>query len=118
MPYIDKLVGQIEDKLSQLGIRENTLLLFCGDNGSLGSANGARLQGYVWDARTARYRLLNGAKADRLQNREGTSLVPLIAQWPAVISGPPTGGVIQDLVDFTDFFPTLAEITGGIPNPN
>ncbi len=116
--YIDKVVGQIEDKLTQLGIRDNTLIMFSGDNGSLGSANGARLQGYIWDSRTGRYRLLNGAKGDRLQNREGTSLVPLIVQWPQVIHGARAGGVITDLVDFTDFLPTFADIGGGTINPN
>ena len=33
--YMDKIVGQLEDKLEVLGIRDNTLILFTGDNGTV-----------------------------------------------------------------------------------
>ena len=39
---------------------------------------------------------------------EGGSRVPLIVNWPGV----PRRGSSQDLIDFSDFFPTLAELAG------
>ena len=44
---------------------------------------------------------------------EGGSRVPLLANWPGVT---PAGKVNQDLVDFSDFFATCAEL-GGAPLP-
>ncbi len=93
--YIDKLVGRIVDKLESLGIRDQTLILFSGDNGSLRSVAG-----------TINGRQLSGGKA-RMSN--GGSHVPLIANWPDGIEG---GWVCGDLVDFTDMLPTLTEIAG------
>jgi arylsulfatase A-like enzyme len=40
---------------------------------------------------------------------EGGSRVPLIASWPGVT---PQGKVLKDLVDFSDMYPTFAEIAG------
>ena len=52
-------------------------------------------------------RQVNGHKGTTL---EGGSRVPLIANWPGVT---PQGKVLNDLVDFSDFFPTFAEAAGG-----
>ena len=35
--HIDKVVGKIAAKLDELGIRDNTLVLFTGDNGTAGA---------------------------------------------------------------------------------
>src|SRR5262249_51214663 len=43
------------------------------------------------------------------QMQEGGSRVPLIANWPGVT---PPGKVLKDLVDFSDMYPTFAEVTG------
>lgn len=103
--YIDKMVGNIVDKLSALGILDNTLILVAGDNGSL-----SNYQSKLWDQKTSTYRKIDGAKADRTDNREGTALIPLIAYWPAVITSP---SVVTSLVDFTDMLPTYADVAGG-----
>lgn len=106
--YIDKIVGQIVDKLEELGIARNTLILFAGDNGSL-----ALYQSKLFDPKSQTYRTIHGGKADRVLYREGSALVPLIAYWPAGILEPRTD---QSLIDFTDFLPTLAELVqGSIP---
>lgn len=93
--YTDKLVGRIESKLEDLGLRENTLVLFTGDNGTdkpiVSECNGVRVAG------------AKGSMTD------GGTRVPLIARWPGVI---PEGKVSQDLVDFSDFLPTLCEAAG------
>jgi len=93
--YMDKLIGRIVDKLDQEGLRDNTLVLFTGDNGTdmpiVSTLNG---------------RLVAGGK--RTTTDWGTR-VPLIASWPGVI---PPGQVRDDLVDFSDFLPTVCEAAG------
>ena len=97
--YMDTIVGEVEDKLAELGIRENTLLIFLGDNGS-----GRRLESQMKDGST-----VVGAKG--FLTDEGTH-VPLIANWPGAI---PPGQLREELVGPTDFLATLAEATGTTP---
>lgn len=92
--YMDKVVGQIVDHLEESGLRENTLVLFTGDNGTdrdVISNMGERI--------------VYGQKGHPTQ--AGTH-VPLIANWPKSIA---PGQVNDHLIDFTDFLPTLLEIS-------
>ncbi len=93
--WMDKMLGRLDAKLGELGIRDNTLLLFLGDNGTLGSVT-SRFQ-------NADYR---GGKGSSTSH--GTH-VPLIASWPAVIDA---GRVNGDLISSTDFLPTICEAAG------
>jgi arylsulfatase A len=93
--YMDKLIGSLVAKLDELGIRENTLLLFVGDNGTLGSVT-SRFRG-------SEYRGGKGTTTER-----GTH-VPLIASWPAVIK---EGRANRDLISSVDFLPTICEVAG------
>ena len=95
--YMDKLVGQFVAELDRLKLRENTLVVFFGDNGTGG--------GYA-DRSTVNGRRLSGAKGDML---EGGALVPMIVNWPGRT---PAGKLCADMVDSTDFFPTFAEFAG------
>lgn len=95
--YMDKLVGKLVATLEKLGLRENTLIVFTGDNGT------AR-QGVA--AATVDGRAISGMKGTML---EGGSRVPLIANWPGTT---PAGKVVRDLTDFTDFLPTFADLAG------
>ena len=95
--YMDKLVGKLVAGLEALKLRENTLLIFMGDNGT-GKAQAP--------AATIRGRSLSGMKGTML---EGGGHVPFIANWPARM---PAGKVCTDLIDSTDFMPTFAELTG------
>jgi arylsulfatase A len=97
--WMDKMVGRVDAKLAELGIRDNTLLMFLGDNGTNGGIT-SRFQG-------ADYR---GGKGST--TRHGTH-VPLIASWPAMIK---EGRVSRDLVSSADFLPTLCE-AAGVPVP-
>lgn len=94
--FADKMVGQIVAQLEKSGVRENTLLIFTGDNGTdkpiVTPWNGRKVVGG------------KGSMTD-----EGTR-VPLIASWPAGLKKP--GRVVDDLVEFSDIFPTLCEVTG------
>jgi len=90
--YVDKTVGRILNKLEELRLREDTLVLFTGDNGTdrpvVSQVNGRSVAGG------------KGATTNA-----GTR-VPLIASWPRFTS---EGRVCSDLIDFSDFFPTLCE---------
>jgi arylsulfatase A len=92
--YMDKLVGKLVAELERLKLCEKTLVIYTGDNGSVGGrlrVNGKRV---------------SGAKGSMW---EGGVRVPLIANWPGTT---PPGKVSQDLIDFSDFYPTFAEIGG------
>ena len=94
--YTDKLVGKILEKVDELGLRENTLIIFTGDNGT-----SIAIKTDMKDGRTIR-----GGKGETTDN--GTH-VPLIVDWKGVA---PAGKVCDDLVSFADFFPTLAQAAG------
>ena len=93
--YMDKLVGQLVDALEKLKLREKTLLVFVGDNGT--AHQGAPMA-------TVDGKPISGLKGTML---EGGSRVPLIVNWPGAT---PAGKVVKDLTDFTDFLPTFAEL--------
>lgn len=94
--YADKEVGQIVAQLEKSGVRDNTLLIFTGDNGTdkpiVTPWNGTKVVGG------------KGTMTDM-----GTR-VPCIASWPAGIKQP--GRVVDDLVEFCDMMPTLCEVAG------
>ena len=94
--FADKAIGQIVAQLEKSGVRDNTLILFTGDNGTdkpiVTPWNGTKVVGG------------KGSMTDT-----GTR-VPLIINWPEGIKKP--GRVVDDLVEFTDMFPTLCEVTG------
>lgn len=92
--YLDKQVGELVAELDKLGLREKTLIVYAGDNGTKGEA--APIGG----------RKVLGEKGSLL---EGGSRVPLIANWPGTT---PAGKVLDDLVDFSDMFPTFAALGG------
>ncbi len=84
--------------LDSLNLSEKTLVIFTGDNGSFPTLHS-----------TLKGREMNG---DKGRPTDAGTHVPLIAQWKGHIKA---GQVNQDLIDFTDFLPTLAEITGANP---
>jgi len=93
MSYIDKNVGDIIDKIHELGISENTLILFTGDNGT-----GREIISTMKDGRK-----IPGMKG--FTNEYGTH-VPLVAYWKGKIK---PGQVNENLVDFSDFLPTICD---------
>ena len=93
--YMDKMVGRLVAKVDELGIRDNTLVIFLGDNGTDRAV-------------TSQWRGQSYPGGKGLGSARGTH-VPLIANWPGRI---PAGRVSSDLIDSTDFFPTLCEPAG------
>jgi arylsulfatase A len=95
--YMDKLVGRLVGELRRLKLDEKTLVVFTGDNGT------AR---FGQTRSTLNGRQIHGQKGTMM---EGGSRVPLVAAWPGTT---PAGVVNRDLTDFSDFFPTFAEVAG------
>ncbi|MFO0790092.1 MAG: sulfatase-like hydrolase/transferase [Pirellulales bacterium] len=95
--YMDKLVGRLVAELDRQHLRENTVIIFTGDNGT--AKFGVELS-------TVDGKAISGQKGSML---EGGSRVPLIVNWPGTT---PAGKTNNDLTDFSDFFATVAELGG------
>ena len=95
--YMDKLVGKLVAELDRLKLRDNTVIVFMGDNGSTKSA--------AVDA-TIGGRRIEGEKGSM---KEGGGLVPFFATWPGVMA---SGKVNANVSDASDLLPTFAEIAG------
>ena len=91
----DGHVGVLLDKLDELGIADNTVVMYSSDNGA---------EVFTWpDGGTTPFR---GEKND---NWEGGYRVPLFVKWPGVIE---PGSVSNDIISHTDWFPTIAAALG------
>jgi arylsulfatase A len=99
--YMDKLVGKVLAKLDELELRDETLVIFLGDNGT-GREITSQFKGKVYP----------GGKG--LTNYRGTH-VPLIVSWPGSIPG---NCVSSELIDSADFLPTLCEAAGAEVPPS
>ena len=95
--YMDKLVGRLVDELERLKLRESTLIVFMGDNGS--AKNNA-------ETATIAGRRVIGEKGSM---KEGGGLVPLVVSWPGVA---PAGTGDAQVADSSDLLPTFAAIAG------
>ncbi len=102
--YMDKLVGKLLATLDSLKIRENTMIVFMGDNGT-----------------ASQYASRSSINGKQLSGKKGTmlecgSLVPLIANWPGYIE---KGKVTSTLVDASDLLPTFAAVAkAALPTKN
>jgi arylsulfatase A len=97
--YADKLIGNVASALDEHGLRKNTLLVVVGDNGTKRGVRSQMGKGVVI-----------GGKGST--THAGTH-VPLVVSWPGVIRA---GLVLDDLIDSTDFLPTICEAAGvGVP---
>ncbi|MBP7933568.1 MAG: sulfatase-like hydrolase/transferase [Phycisphaerae bacterium] len=96
--YLDHQVGQLLEVLDDLKIRDKTMVILVGDNGTVKGVP-CRMNG----------RLVDGGKATLL---ETGICVPLIISYPGKT---PAGRVSDELIDFSDFLPTLLELAGVRP---
>ena len=100
---IDENFGILREKLAELGLEDNTILIFMTDNGS---ASGASLdrEGFAVSGYNAGMRGLKGSPYD------GGHRVPFFIRWP---SGELTiGKEINELTANVDFMPTILELCG------
>lgn len=93
--YSDYLLGRLTDALDEMGIREETLVIFSSDNGTATS-----MVGQIGNRR------IPGGKAKTVE--PGVN-IPFLANWPGTIPG---GRASEALVDFTDIIPTFADLAG------
>ncbi|HET8782909.1 MAG TPA: arylsulfatase [Pyrinomonadaceae bacterium] len=94
----DGHVGQLLDKLDELGIADNTIVMYSTDNGA---------EVMSWpDGGTTPFR------GEKDTNFEGGWRVPCAIRWPGVIK---PGTVSNEIFSHTDMLPTLAAV-GGDPD--
>jgi arylsulfatase A-like enzyme len=100
---MDAGVGRIDETLHELGLAENTIVLFTSDNGPyLGEVNGVSLDRFNYGWRGAKHYVF-----------EGGIRVPAIVRWPDRLGG---GRIVPEMLHFTDWLPTLAA-AAGVPLP-
>lgn len=96
---LDWEVGEIMKKLEQMGMADNTLVIFASDNGAH-SAGGNKVE---W------FNSSGGLRGQKRDLFEGGVHVPMIARWPGEIEA---GSETDHLSAFWDVMPTLCELTG------
>ncbi len=93
---VDNSVGQVMDKLEELGLADNTVVVFFSDNGGLSTAEGSPTSNAP-------------LRAGKGWLYEGGIREPLLIKWP----GKTQPGSVSDLpVTSTDFYPTILEMAG------
>lgn len=97
--YMDHNMGLLLQKLEELGIAENTLVMFASDNGAMEEGGHQR-------ASFQSAGILRGGKRDKY---DGGIRTPMIAWWPGKIEA---GTVTDHLSAFWDVSPTLRELAG------
>mgnify|MGYP002152400176 CR=1 FL=1 len=95
---IDITVGRLLDKLRELGLAENTLVLFTSDNGPHNEGGHS----------VTRFDSSGGFQGYKRSLHEGGIRVPCVAWWPGTI----TPDVSSHVGYFPDVFPTLCELAG------
>ena len=91
----DELVGQMLDRLDELGIAENTIVFYSTDNG---------VHFNTWpDAGNTPFR------SEKNTNWEGAYRVPAMVRWPGKI---PAGKISNDIMSHLDWMPTLVAAAG------
>ncbi len=93
--YADHIVSRLVNELEQLGIRNNTYLIFTTDNGTAGNIVGSRNGIPTRGGKT--FLSENGVNA------------PFVVNAPGLVKA---GTRSDALVDFTDIFPTLTDLAG------
>lgn len=95
MAELDGYVGQLLKKLDDLGIADNTIVVFTTDNGA---------EVCTWpDGGATPFR------GEKDTNWEGGWRVPCVMRWPGVIE---PGRIINDICSLQDFIPTFAAANG------
>ncbi len=105
---VDESVGRIARKLDELGLSDNTLVIFASDNGGVG--------GYLEAGVKAKEGITSNAPLHGGKGMlyEGGIRVPWIARWPGRIR---PGAMCDEPILSVDLYPTLLELAGGRVEP-
>jgi len=98
---LDQSVKRVMDKLTELGLDKNTVIVFFSDNGGLSTAEGSPTSNVP----------LRGGKG---WTYEGGIREPMIVKWPGVVQ---PGSTCDEPVISTDLYPTFLKMTGQPPMP-
>ena len=101
---VDESVGRVLDKLDEMGIADNTVIIFMSDNGGLIGEG-------KWTDVTSNLPLRSGKGTPY----EGGVREPMIIRWPGVTE---PGSICSDIVTSTDFYPTMLEMATIEGDPN
>jgi len=93
--YMDKIVGRIVSHVDDLGLSENTVIMFTADNGTNTSITSR------WNGQSIR-----GGKGGM---KDMGTHVPFVCAWQGTT---PRGRELDDLIDFTDFYATFVAAAG------
>jgi arylsulfatase A len=96
--YMDKVIGKIVQKLDATGLRDDTLIVVTGDNGTNRSI-------------TSPFPSRGEIQGGKGSMQDAGNRVAFVANWPSQIK---PGTVIDSPVEFTDVSMTIAEVTGSI----
>ncbi len=114
--HVDQSAGRIRDKLIELGISENTLVVFFSDNGGLVSRFDripllADSKLHIYEEDTLRYVASSNAplRAEKGTLYEGGVREPMIMWWPGKLE---QGVINEEIISSVDFLPTFAELAG------
>lgn len=101
--YMDKIVGKIVDAVEEAEQSDNTIIIFTADNGTNRS-------------------ITSGWKGQQIRGGKGGTKdmgthVPMVAYWKGqmIKDRSSRGVVLDDMIDFTDFYSTFAEAAGVSP---
>ena len=101
LEYLDKNVGRLMNAVDELGIGDNTVFIFCADNGTHGPVTS------VWGENRTKI------KGGKMTMTDRGSRVPLLVRWPGKIK---PGSQCDDLVELADFLPTFLDLASA-PEP-
>ena len=94
---MDENVGRVLDKLEELGIADNTIVIFMSDNGGLSTV--------PWEGPTSNVPL----RAGKGWLYEGGIRTPMIIRWPGIVK---PGSLCSEPVTSVDFYPTMLDMAG------
>lgn len=104
---LDESVGRVMDRLRELGIEKNTLVIFVSDNGGIAMEKKCRVTG-----RVAKITSMHPLRGEKALLYEGGVRVPCIVSMPGTVR---QGAESATPVDSVDFYPTLLELAGLTP---
>lgn len=97
--HMDRNIGVLMARLEELGIADDTLIIFTSDNGTT----------FTGGVDRQFFNSLGGLRGHKGQLYEGGIRVPFVARWPGKIQ---PGTSSDHISAFWDMLPTFAEVTG------
>jgi len=101
---LDDSVGRVMDRLTQLGIEKETLVILASDNGGIAMEKKCRVTG-----RVAPITSMHPLRGEKALLYEGGVRVPCIISMPGTVQ---TGATSDEPINSVDFYPTILDLAG------